>query len=178
MSAFLFVISNFVSISIAAETRNPRKNMVTAMRTVFFHVFLCYVGLIYVHISSIEARVGAHRFDCWHAHPVQWPSAFYVCHVGFSRAHYTDTCTGKHATQVNHLSFLCLLEQAWKVGAPSPTWFTPWAFHLFSSTSYRECSSPDKRILICERQVVLGLKISIYSRCARTSPKICHDSLP
>ncbi|KAN0123549.1 general amino acid permease [Russula decolorans] len=33
---------------IAAETRNPRKNMVTAMRTVFFHIFLCYVltGLV------------------------------------------------------------------------------------------------------------------------------------
>jgi hypothetical protein len=45
--------------------------MVTAMRTVFFHVFLCYVGLIYVHVSSIEAGVGAHWFDCWHAHPIQ-----------------------------------------------------------------------------------------------------------
>ncbi|KAI0270237.1 general amino acid permease 1 [Russula aff. rugulosa BPL654] len=33
---------------IAAETRNPRRIMVTAMRTVFFHLFLCYVltGLI------------------------------------------------------------------------------------------------------------------------------------
>ncbi|KAI9464912.1 general amino acid permease 1 [Lactarius psammicola] len=32
----------------AAETRNPRKNMVTAMRTVFFRIFICYVltGLI------------------------------------------------------------------------------------------------------------------------------------
>jgi len=29
--------------SAAAETRNPRKNMVTAMRTVFFRIFVCYV---------------------------------------------------------------------------------------------------------------------------------------
>ncbi|KAF8500842.1 general amino acid permease 1 [Russula emetica] len=32
----------------AAETRNPRKNMIAAMRTVFFRIFVCYVltGLI------------------------------------------------------------------------------------------------------------------------------------
>ncbi|KAH9002723.1 general amino acid permease 1 [Lactarius hatsudake] len=32
----------------AAETRNPRNNMVTAMRTVFFRIFVCYVltGLV------------------------------------------------------------------------------------------------------------------------------------
>ncbi|KAH9991307.1 amino acid permease-domain-containing protein [Russula vinacea] len=32
----------------AAETRNPRKNMINAMRTVFFRIFICYVltGLI------------------------------------------------------------------------------------------------------------------------------------
>ncbi|KAH9041986.1 general amino acid permease 1 [Lactarius pseudohatsudake] len=32
----------------AAETRNPRNNMVTAMRTVFFRIFICYVltGLV------------------------------------------------------------------------------------------------------------------------------------
>ncbi|KAN0127424.1 Amino acid permease/ SLC12A domain containing protein [Lactarius tabidus] len=32
----------------AAETRNPRKNLVTAMRTVFFRIFICYVltGLV------------------------------------------------------------------------------------------------------------------------------------
>ncbi|KAI0297701.1 amino acid permease-domain-containing protein [Russula brevipes] len=29
----------------AAETRNPRKNMITAMRTVFFRIFVCYVRL-------------------------------------------------------------------------------------------------------------------------------------
>lgn len=27
----------------AAETRNPRKNLITAMRTVFFRIFVCYV---------------------------------------------------------------------------------------------------------------------------------------
>ena len=31
----------------AAETRNPRKNMVTAMRAMFFHVFIGYVGTVY-----------------------------------------------------------------------------------------------------------------------------------
>ncbi|KAI0304290.1 amino acid permease/ SLC12A domain-containing protein [Multifurca ochricompacta] len=32
----------------AAETRNPRKNMITAMRTVFFRIFICYIltGLV------------------------------------------------------------------------------------------------------------------------------------
>ena len=34
------------STSAAAETRNPRKNMINAMRTVFFRIFICYVGLV------------------------------------------------------------------------------------------------------------------------------------
>jgi len=35
------------SSSAAAETRNPRKNMVTAMRTVFFRIFVCYVSRLF-----------------------------------------------------------------------------------------------------------------------------------
>ncbi|KAN0126161.1 hypothetical protein V8E53_015333 [Lactarius tabidus] len=31
----------------AAETRNPRKNLVTAMRIVFFQIFICYVSRLY-----------------------------------------------------------------------------------------------------------------------------------
>ena len=41
-----FLISS--STSAVAETYNPRKNMVAAMRTVFLHIFVCYVGLVYV----------------------------------------------------------------------------------------------------------------------------------
>jgi yeast amino acid transporter len=33
-----------LSTSAAAETRYPRKNMITAMRTVFFRIFVCYVS--------------------------------------------------------------------------------------------------------------------------------------
>jgi amino acid permease len=32
--------------SAAAETRNPRKNLVTAMRIVFFQIFICYVSRV------------------------------------------------------------------------------------------------------------------------------------
>lgn len=52
------------------------------------------------------------------------------------------------------------------------------SIHLFSFTSYRECSGPDERSLICERQVVLGLAIAVCTRCARTRPEIRYESLP
>lgn len=35
-----------LSSSAAAETRNPRKNLVIAMRTVFFRIFICYVSRV------------------------------------------------------------------------------------------------------------------------------------
>jgi amino acid transporter len=41
-----FLISS--STSAVAETRNPRKNMIAAMRTVFFRIFVCYVGPAYI----------------------------------------------------------------------------------------------------------------------------------
>lgn len=41
-----FLIST--STSAVAETRNPRKNMIAAMRTVFFRIFVCYVGPAYI----------------------------------------------------------------------------------------------------------------------------------
>ncbi|TFY59575.1 hypothetical protein EVG20_g7737 [Dentipellis fragilis] len=41
-AAFSMVGMEIVTVA-AAETRNPRKNMITAMRTVFFRITLCYI---------------------------------------------------------------------------------------------------------------------------------------
>jgi len=47
--------------------------------------------------------------------------------------------------------------------------------HLFSSTSHRERSGLDERILIGERHAVLSVEIVVRTRCTRTSPEIYHD---
>lgn len=38
--------------SAAAETRNPRRNLITAMRTVFFRILVCYVRPVYTVVHS------------------------------------------------------------------------------------------------------------------------------
>ena len=48
-------------------------------------------------------------------------------------------------------------------------------FHLSSSTSHRERSGLGERILIGERHAILSVEIVVRTRCARTSPEICHD---
>ncbi len=58
--------------------------MIAAMRTVFFRIFVCYVGPAYIacsHFVEAGGVLGADWFDCWHAHPIQRPSAFQVCHL-------------------------------------------------------------------------------------------------
>jgi hypothetical protein len=46
--------------------------MVTAMRTVFFRIFVCYVNPVKValYLSSINLRAGPYWLDCWDAHPI------------------------------------------------------------------------------------------------------------
>ncbi|TFY83835.1 hypothetical protein EWM64_g162 [Hericium alpestre] len=41
-AAFAMVGMELITVA-AAETRNPRKNMITAMRTVFYRIFFCYI---------------------------------------------------------------------------------------------------------------------------------------
>ena len=48
-------------------------------------------------------------------------------------------------------------------------------FHLFSSTSHRERSGLDERVLIGERHAVLSVEVVVRTRRTRTSPDICHD---
>ena len=42
------------SSSAAAETRHPRKNLVTAMRTVFFRISICYASRVYLVLRIIK----------------------------------------------------------------------------------------------------------------------------
>jgi L-asparagine transporter-like permease len=40
--------------SAAAETRNPRKNLVTAMRIVFFQIFICYFSRVLKNFGLLD----------------------------------------------------------------------------------------------------------------------------
>jgi hypothetical protein len=146
--------------------------------------FFMYFSAMWVpftlHASSIEAGVGAHWFDCWHAHPIQWPSAFHVCHVRFLRARCSHWYSHRKTGNAGQSPFVLVFNRAGVKSRcifPCMTHWLNWTPHLFSPTPYRECGDLDECFLICERQVVLGFEIAVCTRCARTSPKIRHDSL-
>lgn len=62
------------------------------------------------------------------------------------------------------------------MGANTPSVVQSDQFRLFSSTSHRERSGLDERILVGKRHAVLSVEIVVRARRTRTSPEICHDS--